>query len=150
MRLIQGEIGVESIEGEGSVFWFELPLAERQRDTEAEGQPDAADIAIQGSLQQVLYIEDNPANQRRMIDLFEDLGGCELTCVASAEEGIERACSERPDLILMDIDLPGMSGFQAQQILQRNPLTAEVPLLAVSASASTRYIRRAREAGFVD
>lgn len=150
VRLMQGEIGVESIEGEGSVFWFELPLAERQRDTEAEGQPDAADIAIQGSLQQVLYIEDNPANQRLMIDLFEDLGGCELTCVASAEEGIERACSERPDLILMDIDLPGMSGFQAQQILQRNPLTAEVPVLAVSASASTRDIRRAREAGFVD
>ncbi len=151
VHLMQGEIGVESVEAEGSEFWFELPLESSHAgsNSKPEAETAIADLASTPE-QQVLYIEDNPANQRLMIELFEEMGSCDLVCVNTAEEGIERACSEPPDLILMDIDLPGMSGFQAQQLLQRNPLTAQIPVLAVSASASTRDIRRAREAGFVD
>jgi CheY-like chemotaxis protein len=98
----------------------------------------------------VLYIEDNPANQRLMQDLFHDLPDVQLTCVMDAEQGLELAFSESPDLILMDIDLPGMNGFAAQQILARNPMTRNIPVLAISAAASSSNRRRAREAGFVD
>ncbi len=150
VHLLHGDIGVESVEGQGSEFWFDLPLENSQNDPSNTAETEELSGQLPMPEQQVLYIEDNPANQRLMIELFEEMGSCDLVCVNSAEEGIERACSEPPSLILMDIDLPGMSGFQAQQLLQRNPLTAQIPVLAVSASASTRDIRRAREAGFVD
>ncbi len=150
VRLMQGEIGVSSKEGVGSEFWFALPLAQPAESPTEQAEERLQPLDLHIDQHRVLYIEDNPANQRLMIDLFEDIAGCELECVATAEEGIEHACSELPDLILMDIDLPGMNGFQAQQLLQRNPLTRSIPVIAISAGASTREIRQAREAGFVD
>lgn len=150
--LMNGQMGVSSREGEGSDFWFELPLAadhgaELTDDEPGDMRQQAAALA---STHQVLYIEDNPANQRLMQDLLADLPKVQLTCVADAEQGLELAFSESPDLILMDIDLPGMNGFAAQQILARNPLTRNIPVLAISAAASSANVRRAREAGFVD
>ena len=79
-----------------------------------------------------------------------DLGQAELYSVDSAAAGIEAACSDPPDLILMDIDLPGMNGLEAQALLARNPLTAHVPVLAISAAASPQLVRKARAAGFID
>ena len=98
----------------------------------------------------MLHIEDNPANRQLMQDVFEDIEEAALHCVASAEAGIEAACSDPPDLILMDVDLPGMSGMEAQALLARNPLTAHIPVLAISATASPQVLRKAREAGFID
>lgn len=149
IHLMQGEMGVSSVEGQGSEFWFELPIAEV-----VQKQDSALLEVATGSSgkkrHRILYIEDNPANQRLLQDLFEETDDAALQCVHTAELGIELACSEIPDLILMDIDLPGMDGFQAQQLLKYNPLTSHIPVFGVSAGASSRDIRRAREAGFTD
>lgn len=149
VHLMQGEIGVESVAGEGSVFWIELPLQHGLPAGRAKASPPAS-LADSAAPRRVLCIEDNPANLRLMEDVFAELGGIALACADSAEQGIELACSEPPELILMDIDLPGMDGFAAQRILARNPLTAHVPVLAISARAAPGDIRRARAAGFVD
>ncbi len=152
VTLMQGRLGVDSREGEGSAFWFELPLSHQAVSDEAgaEAEAERPETVSLATRHRVLYIEDNPANQRLMQELFEEIDHAQLTCANSAALGIELACSEVPDLILMDIDLPDMNGFQAQELLARNPLTAGVPVLAISAAASSGNIRRAREAGFVD
>jgi len=149
--LMNGRLGVNSQEGVGSDFWFELPLAAELEAPSASAPVAALPAQPATSFDHhVLYIEDNPTNQRLMQGLFEQLPKVQLTCVKDAEQGIELAFSETPDLILMDIDLPGMDGFAAQQILARHPITATIPVLAISAAVSSRNARRAREAGFVD
>lgn len=153
VQLMQGVIGVNSQVGQGSEFWFDLPLAERRERRSAVVETTTTETATQGmetAHRRVLYIEDNPANQRLIQDVFDDLGGVRLQCVHSAEVGMELACSDPPDLILMDIDLPGMNGFDAQQLLSSNPLTRHIPVVGVSAGASPRDITQARMAGFAD
>ncbi|MNZ49658.1 Polar-differentiation response regulator DivK [compost metagenome] len=96
----------------------------------------------------VLYIEDNPASQRLLANLFGKLPGFSLQCADSAEDGIELACIERPDLILMDINLPSLNGYQALGILSREPSTQAIPVIALTADAMLNDIRRGEEAGF--
>ena len=85
-----------------------------------------------------------------MQELFSDDTGIELICAHTAELGIELACSDPPALILMDIDLPGMNGFAARKLLHQNPLTSFIPVVGISADATSENHRKARESGFAD
>ena len=83
----------------------------------------------------ILYIEDNLGNQRLMRAIFETIDDWHLMIAATAEVGIDLARASQPEIILMDINLPGMSGCDALIVLRRDPLTSRIPILAVTANS---------------
>ena len=146
-----GEIGLQSTQGKWSVFYFTLALYRQSVfdgtvDTSFSGQ-DAAGNASRFSL---LYVEDNPDNRELVKDIIESVGGYELICAETAEEGIEKARANGPDLIILDIQLPGMSGLEAVQVLRSDERTRDIPVIALSAFAEQQDIERALQAGFRD
>ena len=150
VELMKGEIGVESIVGVGSVFWFELNLtAELQPATAAQLTAAAqAQAHADGRLRTLLYVEDNPANLMLVEDLIARRPDIRLLSAGDGQRGIEIARASRPDVILMDINLPGISGIQALKILRADPATAHIPVVALSANAIPRDIEKGLAAGF--
>ncbi len=98
----------------------------------------------------VLYVEDNPVNQKLMERILARRKDLTMIAAATGELGVELAISRRPDVILMDIALPGISGYEALARIKANGSTAEIPVIAVSANALPTDIERGREAGFRD
>ena len=144
-----GTIGVESVVNEGSTFWLELPAAE------TEVYPPAANIigAMHNAYVKahtVLYIEDNPANLRLLRKIIATHTSLTLLDAPTAEQGLDIATAHCPDLILLDINLPGMNGFEALRRLQNNPATRNIPVIAISANAMERDVKKGLAAGFVD
>ncbi len=153
-RLVEwmgGVIGVESTPGTGSVFWIELTRTEQLQPHSNIALPDT-DLSVAASAdvngRTVLYIEDNPANLMLVEDLIARRGDIRLLSARDATSGIEIARAAIPDVILMDINLPGISGIQALRILRDDPLTAHIPVLALSANAMPRDIEKGLQAGF--
>ncbi|MEA3362341.1 MAG: PAS domain S-box protein [Thermodesulfobacteriota bacterium] len=149
-----GDIGFESQSGAGSTFWFTLPVSVVQ--TTSEGPVSLSEDSkkeTQSSaktLQQklVLYVEDNPANVTFMQDFFSELEGLQLVIAMTGEEGISMALKNTPDLILMDLNLPGIDGFQAYRQLKANPKTEFVPVVVVSADAMEKTVKKVHKMGF--
>ncbi|HEV7914281.1 MAG TPA: ATP-binding protein, partial [Albitalea sp.] len=149
--LMGGEIGVESSVGVGSVFWIDLHAAADVDAPAAAAQaaaPATAQLASGAPLRTVLCVEDNPANLRLVARLLERRPDIRLLSAKDGRRGVELAHAALPDVILMDINLPGMSGIAALQILAGDPATAHIPVIALSANAVPRDIERGLEAGF--
>ena len=150
-ELMEGVLGVESKVGEGSVFWCELfsarmPLLSIQSDkTDAAVQPQVSVGATQHTL---LYVEDNPANLKLVKQIIARYPDIHLQTAVTGTLGIELARSTRPDVVLMDINLPGISGIEALKILRDNPATAHIPIVALSANAMPHDIAMGLEVGF--
>jgi signal transduction histidine kinase/AmiR/NasT family two-component response regulator len=151
VELMDGTIGVESTVGKGSVFWVELDLTdERQHviDTTESASIAPAKLEEGAQLRTVLYVEDNPANMMLVEDLMARRPDFRLLSATDGSQGIEIARTARPDMILMDINLPGISGIEAMKVLREDAATAHIPVVALSGNAIPRDIRKGLEAGF--
>jgi CheY-like chemotaxis protein/nitrogen-specific signal transduction histidine kinase len=152
VEMMHGKIGVESTVGEGSVFWIELPLAPQAPLEAAEAvvgsAAKTAALAASTAIHKVLYVEDNPANLQLMRKLMARRPDCTLIEAASGEAGLDLAASERPDIVIMDINLPGIDGFEALHRLRLSAGGGEVPVIALSANAMPKTVERGLKAGF--
>jgi len=149
--LMGGSIGVESTVGVGSVFWIELNATGVVELGQVESSPSAASLPDAGNGAQrrtVLYVEDNPANLMLVTKLLARRPDISLLSAKDGRSGVEIAQATRPDVILMDINLPGINGVTALRILAGDLSTAHIPVIAVSANAMPRDIEKGLEAGF--
>ena len=150
-ELMDGILGVESTVGVGSVFWLELmPSAAPELEVEPA---DFTNLHVPPTtsparVRTLLYVEDNPANLKLIEQLLERRSDIRLLTAVNGTLGVELARQALPEVILMDINLPGISGIEALQILRADALTAHIPIVALSANAMARDIEKGIEAGF--
>ncbi|MEQ6916373.1 response regulator [Halomonas aquatica] len=150
-ELMDGHLEVESELGVGSCFSIELPNELHRPPSEmSETQTAASEPDGHHAQQAVLYIEDNPANLLVVEKLLRGRSHIRLFTAEVAEQGIAMARDQRPALILLDINLPGLNGFEVLEILRNDPMNRGVPIVAVSAITMPDDIKRARRAGFDD
>lgn len=155
VKLMNGEIGIsESQNGVGSVFWIELDRVESNKSLPAIpslfGGLDFPAPTRKTPLKQVLYVEDNPANLKLVCSMLRLLPNVGVLTATTVAEGMCIARSQSPDLFLLDIGLPGASGFELLHWLRSEPEFSDIPVIAISANALPIDVERGLLAGFDD
>ncbi|MGI8553197.1 MAG: PAS domain S-box protein, partial [Dehalococcoidia bacterium] len=144
VQAMNGRIGVDSVVGEGSCFWVELPLTETpQTETESEAvEPGPTKTNPSITARTVLYIEDNLSNLEVVEHTMSRRPGLTLLTALEGGLGLELARQHRPHLILLDMHLPDTTGDVVLERLKEDPITRDIPVVMVSADATTRQIER--------
>lgn len=148
VEMMGGSIGVESKVGVGTMFWIELPFANDQHGELAAARVLPVSVPRDDAGRTVLCVEDDAANLALIAQLIARRPNMYLLSATNAALGIELAREHQPEVILMDINLPGISGIEALHILRDDPLTKRIPVVAVSASAMPQDVEQGLALGF--
>jgi CheY-like chemotaxis protein len=151
-RLVEamgGTIGLTSEPGQGSRVWFELPSEPgTQRTSHSAAAAPAVLPGAQARTYSLLHIDDNPISIRLMESIIRTLPQVRMMSAGTPQLGLEIAKAHRPDIILLDLHLPEMDGFQVLAKLKEMAETRDIPVLALTASAYPGDIKRGLTAGF--
>ncbi|MEG3843259.1 ATP-binding protein [Microcoleus sp. herbarium14] len=150
VSLMGGELNVESCWGVGSTFWFEIELS--IADFAAPISPPQSQPVItgyEGKRRKILIVDDSPENRSLMVDILAPLG-FELIEADSGEIGLETAISEEPDLIITDLLMPGISGFELCIQLRCLPMFRETPILIATSGLFELELEKQEEIGYND
>jgi CheY-like chemotaxis protein len=146
VEAMHGSIGFTSEAGRGSTFWIEFPMTVPVSPQIPETLSEAPRAETGGY--SLLYVEDNPASLRLMEHLLSVLPNVAMLAAPTPQLGLDMAVAHRPDVIVLDLNLPVMSGFEVLARLKAMPETRDIPVLALTAAAFPRDIKRGLEAGF--
>jgi CheY-like chemotaxis protein len=154
VEMMQGRLDFTSAEGMGTTFWIDLPMAmEWNVDSivRTSSNKDYTPAALNVKRRcKVLYVEDNPTNIRLLQQIFARYPQLELEIAEEAFLGIYKARSMHPDLVILDINLPGMDGYEVLSVLKNDPTTRLIPVIGLSANAMPYDVERGRNADFYD
>ena len=145
VEMMGGTIGAQSVAGVGSTFWIEF---DRAHEAQAEAPDAGRDQVSSGRDLVVVYVEDNLTNQLVVQQMFESQPSITLVTADNAASGIETARRLRPDVILLDIQLPDIDGYQVLGRLRELADTRDIPVIALSAEAMPHHVERGLAAGF--
>ncbi len=162
VEVMKGEIGYRSEPETDTTFWFTLPLSSTSQPTQVapiDANGDGAQqLPTDGSAAprpgsapyKILYVEDNPTNMRLVSRLLSNQKGVIFFAAETGHEGVRLAQKHTPDLILLDINLPDIDGYEVKERLAKNEITTHIPVITVSANAMQEDIEKSRKAGMID
>jgi PAS domain S-box-containing protein len=151
VEAMQGTIGFENTDGGGATFWLELPNAEaisKEMPTSKGGVGEMPADSTRQNL--VLCIDDNPTNLKLVEHMLSGHDHIHLIAALTSQLGMALASAHLPDLILLDINMPIMNGYEVLKIFKADPHLKAIPVIAITANAMQKDIDRSMAAGFTD